>query len=107
PGANPQGCLFPPPRGLADDPCPNDAPPMYDVGDGRGSRCHYFERASEIPLVTDVTTEHDVVASGEDTAAAAPPAATAEPLIRIRSASKTFHLSGQAIRGLLGVDLDI
>jgi peptide/nickel transport system ATP-binding protein len=107
PGAITQGCIFAPRCGLADDHCRNDAPPMYDVGDGRGSRCHYFERASEIPLVTDVTTEHDVVASGEDTAAAAPPAATAEPLIRIRSASKTFHLSGQAIRGLLGVDLDI
>jgi peptide/nickel transport system ATP-binding protein len=107
PGAITQGCIFAPRCGLADDHCRNDAPPMYDVGDGRGSRCHYFERASEIPLVTDVTTEHDVVASGEDTTAAAPPAATDEPLIRIRSASKTFHLSGQAIRGLLGVDLDI
>ncbi len=108
PGAITQGCIFAPRCGLADDHCRNDAPPMYDVGDGRGSRCHYFERASEIPLVTDVTTEHDVVASGEDTtAAAAPSAASDEPLIRIRSASKTFHLSGQAIRGLLGVDLDI
>ncbi|MFZ0388372.1 MAG: ABC transporter ATP-binding protein [Solirubrobacteraceae bacterium] len=108
PGAITQGCIFAPRCGLADDHCRNDAPPMYDVGDGRGSRCHYFERASEIPLVTDVTTEHDVVASGEDTtAAAAPSAAGDEPLIRIRSASKTFHLSGQAIRGLLGVDLDI
>ena len=80
---------------------------MYEVGDGRGARCHYSERASEIPLVTDVTTEDDIVDSGEATASAAPPPATDGPLIRIRSTSKTFHLSGQAIRGLLGVDLDI
>jgi peptide/nickel transport system ATP-binding protein len=107
PGAITQGCIFAPRCGLADDHCRNDAPPIYDVGNGRGSRCHYFERASEIPLVTDVTTEDDIVDSGEDTTPAAPSPATDEPLIRIRSASKTFHLSGQAIRGLLGVDLDI
>jgi peptide/nickel transport system ATP-binding protein len=114
PGSITQGCIFEPRCGLADDHCRKDAPPMYDVGDGRGSRCHYFERASEIPLVTDVTTEEDVAASGEDVAASGadttPAAAlptTDQPLIRIRSASKTFHLSGQPIRGLLGVDLDI
>ena len=107
PGSITQGCVFAPRCGLADDHCRNDAPPMYDVGDGRGARCHYSERASEIPLVTDVTTEDDVVDSGEVTASAPPLPATDAPLIRIRSTSKTFHLSGQAIRGLLGVDLDI
>jgi peptide/nickel transport system ATP-binding protein len=110
PGSIPQGCIFAPRCGLADDHCRTDTPPMYDVGEGRGARCHYSDRASEVPLVTDVTTEEDVAASGElaTGGVAAPPSeATDAPLIRIRSASKTFHLAGQPIRGLLGVDLDI
>ncbi len=107
PGSIPQGCIFSPRCGLADDHCRNDAPPMYDVGAGRGARCHYSDRASEVPLVTDITTEEDVAASGEEAAPAAPVPTGDEPLVRIRSASKTFHISGQSIRGLLGVDLDI
>jgi peptide/nickel transport system ATP-binding protein len=107
PGSITQGCIFAPRCGLADDHCRKDAPPMYDVGDGRGARCHYSERASEVPLVTDVTTEEDVAVSGENGATAPPAPSTDAPLVRIRSASKTFHLGGQPIRGLLGVDLDI
>jgi peptide/nickel transport system ATP-binding protein len=107
PGSIPQGCIFSPRCGLADDHCRNDAPPMYDVGPGRGARCHYSDRASEVPLVTDITTVEDAAASGEDATPTAPVEKTDAPLVRIRSASKTFHISGQAIRGLLGVDLDI
>jgi peptide/nickel transport system ATP-binding protein len=107
PGSITQGCIFAPRCGLADDHCRKDSPPMYDVGDGRGARCHYSERASEVPLVTDVATEEDVAVSGETGPAAPMAQPTDAPLIRIRSASKTFHIAGQAIRGLLGVDLDI
>jgi len=107
PGSIGQGCIFAPRCGLADDHCRNDAPPMYEVGEGRGARCHYSDRASEIPLVTDVTTEQDAAASGETAVPTAPPQPGDAPLVRIRSASKTFHISGQPVRGLLGVDLDI
>ncbi len=34
-------------------------------------------------------------------------APSTEPLIRVRSTSKTFHMAGQSVRGLFGVDLDI
>jgi peptide/nickel transport system ATP-binding protein len=107
PGSITQGCVFAPRCGLADDHCRKDSPPMYDVGDNRGARCHYSERAAEIPLVTDVSTADDVAASGEPEVVAPIIQDGGAPLIRMRDASKTFHQSGQDIRGVLGVDLDI
>ena len=59
PGSITQGCIFAPRCGLADDHCRNDAPPLYELGGGRGSRCHYSERADEIPLITDLPTFGD------------------------------------------------
>ena len=98
PGSVIEGCIFADRCGLADDHCRADAPPMYEIGGGRGSRCHYHERAQSVPLGATVE------GSGNGSA---PGPTTGEPLIRVRAASKTFHMSGQAIRGLLGVDLDI
>jgi peptide/nickel transport system ATP-binding protein len=140
PGAITQGCIFAPRCGLADDHCRQDAPPLYKLGGGRGARCHYSDRADEIPLVTDLTSVAEPGADAGapaigDPASAGPaaqaatgspgsPAAAAgsvrradgrpddgpdgePPLIRMRSASKTFRMTGQTVRGLLDVDLDI
>jgi ABC-type glutathione transport system ATPase component len=71
---------------------------MYEIGGGRGSRCHYHERAQTVP--SGVTAE-----VGADRAGAA--GADSGPLVRVRAASKTFHMTGQSVRGLFGVDLDI
>jgi peptide/nickel transport system ATP-binding protein len=127
PGSITQGCIFAPRCGLADDHCRKDEPPLYELGGGRGSRCHYSDRADEIPLVTDVAPVDELNAAAGSPAAADPVSvgesagdATASlgraagdtsdaetPLIRVRSTSKTFHMTGQTVRGLLGVDLDI
>jgi peptide/nickel transport system ATP-binding protein len=98
PGSVIEGCIFADRCGLADDHCRKDAPPMYEIGGGRGARCHYNERAEDVPM--GATAEEPL----ESTAPRDPSAA---PLIRVRSASKTFHMSGQSVRGLFGVDLDI
>ena len=84
--------------GLAEDRCRTEAPPLYEIGGGRGSRCHFHERAQTVPAPRG---------GGGGFAAATEPAATAEPLVRVRAASKTFHMSGQTVRGLLGVDFEI
>ncbi len=97
PGSVIEGCIYADRCGLADDHCRADAPPMYEIGGGRGARCHYHERAQSVPM--GATAEEPV-----DAPAGAP---SAEPLIRVRAASKTFHMSGQSVRGLFGVDLDI
>jgi peptide/nickel transport system ATP-binding protein len=112
PGSVLEGCVFAPRCGLADDHCRTDAPPLYEIGGGRGSRCHYHERAQTVPLVTMGETS-DVVAARQGADADAIAAATAanggrsEVVLRLQSASKTFHIGGQTIRGLHDVDLDI
>jgi peptide/nickel transport system ATP-binding protein len=132
PGSITQGCVFAPRCGLADDHCREDAPPLYELGGGRSARCHYSDRADEIPLITDLPTfgdqdgdgvpddghgaAADAGAATEGVAADAPTTAASitpddghasAPLIQVRSTSKTFHMTGETVRGLLGVDLDI
>ncbi len=100
PGSVIEGCIYADRCGLADDHCRADAPPMYEIGGGRGARCHYHERAQSVPM--GATAE----VPPPDGDGSQHPAST-EPLIRVRSASKTFHMAGQSVRGLFGVDLDI
>jgi peptide/nickel transport system ATP-binding protein len=97
PGSVVTGCVFADRCGLADDRCRTEAPPMYEIGGGRGSRCHYNERAQSVPLgATTEAPDGAPVRAGSDV-----------ELLQVRSASKTFHMGAQAVRGLYGVDLDI
>jgi peptide/nickel transport system ATP-binding protein len=112
PGSVTQGCVFAPRCGLSDDHCRADAPPLYEIGGGRGSRCHYHERAQTVPLVTMGETSDLEEARSGDTAAGADAVAAGngrpgDVLLSLRSASKTFHMGGQTVRGLHEVDLDI
>ncbi len=103
PGSVLNGCVFADRCGLADERCRTETPPMYEIGGGRGSRCHYHERAQSVPMAT-----LDAPSGDADEDAAPTPVRNGDaPLIRVRAASKTFHMSGQAVRGLFGVDLDI
>ncbi len=107
PGIELAGCIFADRCGLAEDRCRTEAPPMYEIGGGRGSRCHFHERAETVPVSrTDAESDQDASGVGAPASeAAAPP--SGEPVVRIRDASKTFRQEGESIRGLLGVDLDI
>jgi peptide/nickel transport system ATP-binding protein len=118
PGAVIEGCIFAERCGLADERCRTEAPPMYEIGGGRGSRCHYHERAETVPVV--VVDDPDAPADGETGRLGWEPVVddagprldgdgprSGEPLVTVRGASKTFHAGGQTVRGLLGVDLDI
>jgi peptide/nickel transport system ATP-binding protein len=98
PGSVTQGCVFAARCGLADEHCHTDAPPIYELAGTRGSRCHYHERAQQVPVATGREQSSQAIAARDR---------AAEPLIRMRSASKTFHISGRSVRGLFGVDLDI
>ena len=100
PGSVVQGCIFAERCGLAEDRCRTDAPPMYEIGGGRGSRCHFHERAQSVPLGTtaEETASNGAAARGPD---------GAQPIVRVRDASKTFHMGGQVVRGLYGVNLEI
>jgi peptide/nickel transport system ATP-binding protein len=98
PGSIITGCVFADRCGLADDRCRTETPPLYEIGGGRGSRCHYHERAQSVPLGATAEVTAGSGAAGGD---------LGPPLLQVRSASKTFHMSGQTVRGLLDVDLDI
>ena len=99
PGSVPVGCIFADRCGLVRERCRAEAPPLYEIGGGRSSRCHFHDEAQSLPFATEAPPADD-----ED---APPPPPSTEPLIRVRSASKTFHVGRQPVRGLLGVDLDI
>jgi peptide/nickel transport system ATP-binding protein len=100
PGSVIEGCIFADRCGLAEDRCRTEAPPMYEIGGGRGSRCHFHERAESVPLGATAEEPPADTATREREAAAG-------PIVRVRDASKTFHFGGQTVRGLYGVDLDI
>ncbi len=110
PGSVVQGCIFADRCGLADDRCRTEAPPNYEIGGGRGSRCHYHQRAQTVPLVTMGETSN-VAGDGADPddtgSATAADGRPGEVVLRLRSTSKTFHMGGQTVRGLHAVDLDI
>ncbi len=98
PGAVLSGCVFADRCGLADDRCRREAPPMYEIGGGRGSRCHYHERAQSVPAGAEAE---------QATAAEDGPRGERKLLVRVSGASKTFHMGGQVVRGLHDVDLEI
>ncbi|HEY5388964.1 MAG TPA: ABC transporter ATP-binding protein, partial [Solirubrobacteraceae bacterium] len=100
PGSVVTGCVFADRCGLVEDRCRTEAPPMYEIGGGRGSRCHFHERAESVPAGTAAAAESALTpATARDGAAG--------PLLELSDASKTFHMQGQTVRGLYGVDLAI
>ena len=95
PGEAIAGCVFAKRCALADDRCVSEAPPMYDVGTAHSSRCHYHERAPDVPRATpeDVTL--------------ARAAAGAEAVISLRGVSKTFAARRDRVHALVDVDLEL
>jgi peptide/nickel transport system ATP-binding protein len=96
PGETPSGCIFASRCGLVEDRCRTEAPPLYEVGTARRSRCHFHDQAQTLPRVEPAQTE-----------SVKPKSNGAKPLISARDVGKTFRLSGQEIRGLTDVNLDI
>lgn len=96
PGTRPQGCIFAPRCGLAEDKCRTEVPPPYDIGGGRISRCHFHERAMELPrTAVDVAAVRD--SNGRSRAA----------IVSMRDVSKTFGIRDGRVRALSHVNLDV
>ena len=100
PGYEVEGCIFADRCGLVQDRCRAEHPPIYELGGGRGSRCHFHERAQSLPRT--VPAEDDGPAQ-EATAEQASDGV----VIRARDVSKTFHQAGRDVRGLKDVDVEI
>jgi peptide/nickel transport system ATP-binding protein len=87
-GADLPACVYVDRCGLAQEICSQEEPPFHDVGNGRQSRCHFWEHAHELPRATPAS------------AAFTPVDPTAEPVIRAESLNKTFRQEGNDIRAV-------
>lgn len=94
PGAPIAGCPFAERCALADNLCRTEMPELRDAG-GRLVRCHYPERAADLPR----STPADV--------AVPKPAAGAAPVLRVSNLSKTYGQGSHAIRAVANVSLSL
>jgi peptide/nickel transport system ATP-binding protein len=102
PGSVTQGCIYAERCRLADDRCRREAPPPYRLIAAHGdqmSRCHYHERAVELPRATPEALADNQRGSLDD-----PPST---PVLRAKQLSKTFHVSGAPLRALDDVSIDL
>jgi peptide/nickel transport system ATP-binding protein len=96
PGEVEQGCVFAERCGLVEQRCRDEAPPLYDAGRGRQSRCHFHERAQTLPRVIKPQPE-----------VRADQSANGAVLVSAADVSKTFHMEGETIHGLVDVSLEV
>jgi peptide/nickel transport system ATP-binding protein len=85
------GCVFAPRCALAEEICHSQEPPMHEVGGGHVSRCHFHERAQQLPR-EEAT---DLALPSVDHAA--------DPLLRFDELGKVFQQHGHFIHALTGV----
>ncbi|CAG4890231.1 ABC transporter ATP-binding protein [Paraburkholderia saeva] len=101
-GSVTQGCIYAARCRLADDRCRREAPPPYRVSAKHGdqmSRCHYHERAIDLPRNT-----------GEQPDAGRSARSGAEKpvlVLRAEHVSKTFHIPGGTLRAVDDVSLEL
>ncbi len=87
-GAHLPACVFVDRCGLAEEICRLEEPPFHRVSEGRASRCHFWERAHEVPRTTPA---HPVDGRGNG---------KAPVVVQAQSMRKTFHQEGHEIRAL-------
>jgi peptide/nickel transport system ATP-binding protein len=99
PGVVPDGCIFADRCGLVEDRCRTEAPPLYEVDDrpGRRSRCHFHERAQTLPRV--IPPEREAIPGERPDRGGV--------LINAADVSKTFHMEGETIYGLVDVSIEL
>ncbi|WP_233831847.1 ABC transporter ATP-binding protein [Paraburkholderia sp. ZP32-5] len=119
PGSVTQGCIYAERCRLADDRCRRDAPPPYRLTAAHGdqmARCHYHERAVELPRAVVMHAPAASAGSATSVASASTASTTLDasresphsrPVLRARNLSKTFHASGVPLRAVDDVSLDL
>lgn len=92
PGALMPGCPFAERCALADDRCRTEIPELRGVS-GRLVRCHYPDRAADLPRCTPTNV------------ALSKPASQGAPVLRVSNLSKTYGQGNHAIRAVADVSL--
>jgi peptide/nickel transport system ATP-binding protein len=93
-GAEIKGCVFTPRCGLVRDICREEEPPLYPLGDGRTSRCHFHQEAHLLPR----NAPAQLVSGREGNGAT---------VLELESAAKTYRQEGQDVHALADVSLEI
>jgi peptide/nickel transport system ATP-binding protein len=93
-GAEIQGCVFAPRCGLVQEICRQEEPPLYPIGDGRTSRCHFHEQAHLVPR----TSPAQLVAQRQGNGRA---------ILTLEHAGKTYRQEGQNVHALSDITLAI
>ena len=90
------GCVFADRCTLAEDVCRSEEPPLHTLGNGHASRCHFHDRAAELPRVMAADFEGlpQVDRSGA-------------PLLRAEDVTKVFRQHGHHVHALTGVSAAI
>jgi peptide/nickel transport system ATP-binding protein len=104
-GAQPGGCIFTDRCPIATDRCGNDAPPMANLGE-RLSRCHYPDRAIDIPQTTPRPAEtppHPLAASSPSPRRGD----GSNPLLIAANLSKSFSVDGKILQAVNDISLDL
>ena len=96
PGDTVTGCVFADRCGLVEDRCRSGEVPLYEIGPTRRSRCHFHDRAQTLPRI--FKAEPEASANG---------AGSREVLVSAENVSKTFHMEGETIHGLVDVSIEV
>jgi peptide/nickel transport system ATP-binding protein len=90
-----QGCVFAGRCGLVQDVCRTDEPPLHDISAGHTSRCHFHEKARDLPRATSARLELPAVDR------------SGTPLLRVGDLAKLFRQQGRLIHALEGVSVEV
>ncbi len=94
-GAELPGCVFADRCPIAQEICHTDEPDFHALGGHHFSRCHFHDRAAEIPRVAPPPPGARANAGGTET------------IVRLEGASKTFRQEGHDVPALVDIDVAI
>jgi peptide/nickel transport system ATP-binding protein len=94
-GADLPACVYVDRCTLAKDICSTEEPPFHDLGNGRHSRCHFWEQAHELPRATPKVPVPNVI--DPDSA----------PVVNAENLRKTFKQDGHLIHAVQDIALSL
>jgi peptide/nickel transport system ATP-binding protein len=89
-------CVFADRCALAQDICRTDEPPMHQITADHSSRCHFHERARDLPRATPREVGRPLVIDRKQT-----------PMLKVDGLAKLYNQHGHQINALAGVSTEI
>jgi peptide/nickel transport system ATP-binding protein len=89
-------CVFADRCALAQDICRTDEPPMHQITADHSSRCHFHERARDLPRATPREVGRPLVVDRKQT-----------PMLKVDGLAKLYNQHGHQINALAGVSTEI